>query len=153
MKREIEISNSKKLLSCICAPFLAACILEWVVLMLGFTPNLLFVNYLMEALFLFFFRLSCKNKYECYREEPNLKITKYFWVELAIHGAFIVAAVVQSSFNVRLYIDEDGLHYVHNFFFISAMILVLHIVYMCVDYYASEKAAAIRYCRRVLGKK
>ena len=153
MKKEIEISNPKKLLSCICAPFMAACILEGVVLIVGFTTNLLFVNYLIEALFLYLFYFSCKNKYKCYREEPNLKITKYFWVELAIHCAFIVAAVVQSAFNVRLYIDEDGVHYIHSFFFISAMILALHIVYMCVDYYVSEKAAAIRYCRRVTRKK
>lgn len=65
---------------------MAAWILEGVILTVGFTPNLLFVNYLIEALFLFLFCLSYKKKYECYKVEPNLKITGYFWVELSVHG-------------------------------------------------------------------
>lgn len=79
---------------------MAAWILEGLVLIIGFTPNLLFVNYLAEAVFLFLFYLSYKNKYKCYKEEPNLKITKYFWVELGIHLSFIIGAVIQSALNV-----------------------------------------------------
>lgn len=41
---------------------MAAWILEGVILTVGFTPNLLFVNYLIEALFLFLFCLSYKKK-------------------------------------------------------------------------------------------
>lgn len=63
MKKEIEILKPKKILPWIGAPFMAAWILEGVILIIGFTPNLLFVNYLIEALFLFLFGLSYKNKY------------------------------------------------------------------------------------------
>lgn len=153
MKKEIEISNPEKILPWIGAPFMAAWILEGVILLLGFTPNLLFVNYLAEAVFLYLFGLSYKNKYKRYKEEPNRKITKYFWVELAIHVSFIIGAVVQSAFNVWLGISDSGLYYRHEFFFISVMILVLHAVYMSVDYYATEKAAVIRYCNRVKREK
>lgn len=149
MKKEIEVSNPQKILPWLGAPFMAAWVLEGVVLIIGFTPNLLFVNYLMEALFLFLFGLSYTNKYKCYKNEPNLKITKYFWVELAIHALFIVAAVVQSALNVRIGIGDEGLTYKHEFFFISILILALHIVFMCVDYYVTEKAAVIRYCNRI----
>ncbi len=131
---------------------MAAWILEGVILIIGFTPNLLFVNYLMEALFLFLFGLSYKNKYKCYKAEPNLKITKYFWVELGIHTLFIIGAVMQSALNVWIGISDSGLNYRHGFFFISIMILTLHIVYMCVDYYVTEKAAVIRYCNRIKKK-
>lgn len=132
---------------------MAAWILEGVVLIIGFTPNLLFVNYLMEALFLFLFCLSYKNKYKCYKEEPNLKITKYFWVELAIHLLFIIAAVVQSALNIWVGISDSGLIYRHKFFFISIMILTLHAIFMSVDYYVTEKAAVIRYCKRIKKEK
>ena len=33
--------------------------------------------------------------------------------------------------------------------FISIMILALHIIFMCVDYYATEKAAVVKYCNRI----
>lgn len=153
MKKEIEISNPKKILPWLGGPFMAAWILEGVILTVGFTPNLLFVNYLIEALFLFLFCLSYKKKYECYKVELNLKITGYFWVELSVHVLFIVGAVVQSALNVWIGISDSGLNYRHGFFFISIMILSLHIVYMCVDYYLSEKAAVIRYCKRVKKEK
>ncbi len=149
MKKEIEISNPEKILPWLGGPFMAAWILEGVVLIIGFTPNLLFVNYLMEALFLFLFCLSYRNKYQCYKAEPNLKITAYFWVESGIHVLFIVGAVVQSALNVWIEISDSGLTYRHEFFFISLMILTLHIVFMCVDYYATEKAAVIGYCKRI----
>ncbi len=149
MKKEIELLHPEKVLPWIGAPFMAAWVLEGVILLIGFTPNLLFVNYLMEALFLFLFGLSYKNKYKCYKAEPNLKITKYFWVELGIHVLFIIGAVVQSALNVWLSISSSGLNYRHEFFFISILILSLHVVYMCVDYYLTEKAAVIRYCNRV----
>lgn len=132
---------------------MAAWILEGVVLIIGFTPNLLFINYLMEALFLFLFCLSYKNKYECYKDEPNLKITKYFWIELGIHILFMIGAVVQSAWNVWIEISDSGLNYRHGFFFISVLILTLHIIYMCVDYYLTEKAAVIRYCKRIKKEK
>ena len=77
------------------------------------------------------------------------KITKYFWAELAIHILFIAGAVVQSALNVWVEISSSGLTYRHEFFYISLMILTLHIVYMCVDYYTTEKAAVIRCCKRV----
>ncbi len=132
---------------------MAAWILEGVILLIGFTPNLLFVNYLMEVLFLFLFCLSYKNKYKCYKYEPNLKITKYFWIELAIHISFIIGAVVQSAFNVWIEISDSGLTYRHEFLFISLIILILHVIYMCVDYYVTEKAAIIRYCNRLKKEK
>ncbi len=149
MKKEIEVLNPEKILPWIGGPFMAAWILEGVILIIGFTPNLLFVNYLMEALFLFLFGLSYKNKYKCYKAEPNLRITKYFWVELGIHTLFIIGAVMQSALNVWIGISDSGLNYRHEFFFISIMILASHIIYMCVDYYVTEKAAVIRYCNRV----
>lgn len=92
MKKEIEISNPEKILPWIGGPFMAAWILEAVVLLIGFTPHLLYVNYLSEALFLYLFCLSYIKKYKCYKEEPNLKITKYFWIELIIHSLFIIGA-------------------------------------------------------------
>ncbi len=153
MEKEVEVSNPEKILPWIGGPFMAAWILEGVILIIGFTPNLLFVNYLMEALFLFLFGLSYKNKYKCYKAEPNLKITKYFWVELEIHTLFIIGAVMQSALNVWIGISDSGLNYRHGFFFISIMILTLHIVYMCVDYYVTEKAALIRYCNRIKKEK
>lgn len=149
MKKEIEIVNPEKILPWLGAPFMASWILEGVILIVGFTPNLLFINYLMEALFLFLFCLSYKNKYRGYRDEPNLKITKYFWVELGIHILFIIGATVQSALNVWIGIDGSGLSYKHEYFFISLMILTLHIVYMCIDYYVTDKAAVIRYCKRI----
>lgn len=148
MKKEIEIQNPEKLLSCLCAPFMAAYILEGEILTVGFTPNLLFVNYFAEALFLFLFCLSCKKKYQCYKAEPNLKITPYFWIELGIHGMFMTAAAVQSAWNVWISIGDSGLKYRHEYFLITLLILLLHMSYMCVDYYASEKAAVVRYCKR-----
>lgn len=149
MKKEIEVLNPEKVLPWIGGPFMAAWILEGVVLLIGFTPNLLFVNYLAEALFLYLFCLSYKKKYECYKVEQNLKITKYFWVELSVHVSFIVGAVVQSALNVWIGITDSGLTYRHEFFFVSIMIMVLHAVYMCVDYYVTEKSAVIRYCNRI----
>lgn len=125
---------------------MTAWVLEGVILMVGFTPNLLFVNYLIEALFLFLFGLSYKNKYKCYKDEPNLKITKYFWIELGVHIVFIIGASVQSALNVWISISDTGLNYKHEFFFISIMILTLHIIFMCIDYYVTEKVAVIRYC-------
>ncbi len=153
MKKEIEILNPEKILPWLGGPFMAAWILEGVVLTIGFTPNLLFVNYLMEALFLFLFCLSYRNKYQGYKAEPNLKITKYFWVELGIHILFITGAVVQSALNVWIGISDPGLNYRHEFFFISLMILTLHIIYMYIDYYITEKAAVIRYCKRIKKEK
>ncbi len=153
MKKEIEILNPEKILPWMGGPFMAAWILEGVILIIGFTPNLLFVNYLMETLFLFLFYLSYKNKYKCYKAEPNLKITKYFWIELAVHILFIIGAVVQSALNVWISLSDSGLIYRHEFFFISLMLLILHIVYMCIDYYVSEKAAIIRYCKRIKKEK
>lgn len=149
MKKEIEISNPKKILPWIGAPFMAAWILEGVILIIGFTPNLLFVNYLMEGLFLFLFCLSYRNRYKCYKDEPNLKITKYFWIELSIHIFFIIAAVVQSALNVWIGVSDSGLNYKHEFFFISIMIMLLHAIYMSIDYYTTEKAAIIKYCNRM----
>ena len=146
MKKDIEISNPQKILPWIGAPFMTAWVLEGVILMVGFTPNLLFVNYLIEALFLFLFGLSYKNKYKCYKDEPNLKITKYFWIELGVHIVFIIGASVQSALNVWISISDTGLNYKHEFFFISIMILTLHIIFMCIDYYVTEKVAVIRYC-------
>lgn len=153
MKKEIEVKNPEKILPWIGAPFMAAWILEGVVLIIGFTPNLLFVNYLMEALFLFLFCLSYRNKYRCYKAEPNLKITKYFWVELGIHGLFIIGAVVQSALNVWIGISDSGLTYRHGFLFISVMIMVLHAIFVSVDYYVTEKAAVVRYCNRIKKEK
>lgn len=127
---------------------MAAWVLEGVILIIGFTPNLFFVNYLMEALFFVLFCLSYRNRYKSYKDEPNLKITKYFWIELGIHIFFIVAAVVQSAMNVWIGISDAGLNYQHEYFFISIMIMLFHTIYMCIDYYASEKAAIIRYCKR-----
>lgn len=60
---------------------------------------------------------------------------------------------MQSALNVRIGISDSGLNYRHGFFFISIIILSLHIVYMCVDYYLSEKAAVIRYCKRIKKEK
>ncbi len=153
MKKEIELLNPEKILPWIGGPFMAAWILEGVILIIGFTPNLLFVNYLMEALFLFLFCLSYKNKYKCYKVEPNLKITKYFWVELVIHVLFIAGAVVQSALNVWIGISDSGLYYRHEFFFISIMIMTLHAIYMCVDYYLTDKAAIVGYCNRIKREK
>lgn len=148
MKKEIEITDPQKLLPWIGAPFMAAWVSEGVILLIGFTPDLLFVNYLAEALFLFLFGLSYRNKYKCYKAEPNLKITEYFWIELTVHILFIIGAIVQSALNVWIGLSDSGLNYRHEFFFISIMILTLHIVYMCIDYYATEKAAVIRYCKK-----
>ena len=149
MKKEIEISEPDKILPWIGAPFIAAWILEGIILIIGFTPNLLFVNYLMNALLVFLFCLSYRNRYKYYKDEPNLKITKYFWIELCIHIFFIIAAVVQSAMNVWIGISDSGLNYKHENFFISIMIMLLHAIYMCIDYYASEKVAIIRYCNRI----
>lgn len=148
VKKEIEILHPQKLLPWIGAPFIAAWILEGVVLTVGFTPNLLFVNYLIEALFLFLFGLSYKNRYKYYKAEPNLKITKYFWVELAVHCFFIAGAVFQSAANVRIGVSNSGLNYQHRFLIISITIMTLHAVYMIVDYHATEKAAIIKYCKK-----
>lgn len=153
MRKEIEILHPEKILPWIGGPFMSAWILEGVILIIGFTPNLLFVNYVMEALFLILFILSYGNKYKCYKGEPNLKITPYFWVELGIHILFIIGAVIQSAFNVWISLSESGLNYKHEFLFISIMILILHIVFMCIDYYVTEKAAIIRYCNRVKKEK
>lgn len=153
MKKEVEISNPEKILPWIGGPFMSAWILEGIVLIIGFTPNLLFINYLIESLFLFLFYLSYKNRYIGYKNEPNLKISKYFWVELGIHISFIIGAVIQSALNVWIGISDSGLNYRHEFFFISVMILTLHIIFMCVDYYVTEKAAIIRYCKRVKKQK
>ena len=151
IKKEIEIKNPQKILPWIGAPFMAAWVLEGIILIVGFTPHLLFVNYLIEGLFVFLFCISYSNRYKCYKAEPNLNITKYFWIELSIHIMFIIAAVLQSAFNVWIYIGDNGLIYRHEFFFISLMILLLHIIYMCVDYYVTEKAAIIRYCKKLRG--
>ena len=153
MKKEIEIINPEKILPWLGAAFMASWVLEGVLLIVGFTPNLLFVNYLMELLFLYLFCLSYKNRYKCYKNEPKLKISKYFWIELGIHCAFIVGAVVQSALNVWIGISDSGLQYRHKYFFISLLIMVLHAVYMCIDYYVSEKASIIRYCKRVKKEK
>ena len=152
MKKEIETLNPQKILSWIGAPYMAASIFEGVVLLIGFSP-ILFVNYLMEALFLYLFFLSCKNKYNCYKNEPNLGITKYFWIELGIHIIFMVASIVQSVSNVWIKMTDSGLVYTHEFLFISLMIWVLHTLYMCIDYYASGKAAIIRYYKRMKKEK
>ena len=113
MKREIEVLNPDKILPWMGGPFMAVWVLEGVVLIVGFTPHLLFVNYFIEAIFLFLFCLSYRNRYKRYKAEPNLKITKYFWAELAIHGLFIIGAAVQSALNVWIGINDAGLHYRH----------------------------------------
>lgn len=151
IKKEIEIKNPQKILPWIGAPFMAAWVLEGMILIVGFTPHLLFVNYLIETLLVLLFCLSYRNRYQCYKAEPNLKITKYFWVELSVHVLFIIAAVLQSAFNVWIDIGDKGLIYRHEFFFISLAILVLHIIYMCVDYYVTEKAAIVKCCRKLRG--
>jgi len=145
---KIKLQSPEKILPWVGAPFMAAWVLEGIILILGFTPHLLFVNYLFEALFLFLFILSYRNKYHCYRKEPDLKITKYFWVELGVHSLFIVGAVVQSAINVRIDITSSGLNYRHEFLFISIAILISHVIYMCVDYYLSEKAAIVKCCKK-----
>lgn len=152
IKKEIEISKPEAIVPWIGAPFMAAWILEGILLIIGFTPNVLFVNYLLEALFLFLFCLSYRNRYKCYKDEPNVKITNYFWIELAVHIFFILAAAVQSAINVRIGISASGLTYQHSYFYISLLILASHAIYMCIDYYGSEKAAVIRYCNRVKRK-
>ena len=149
MKKEIVILNPEKILPWIGGPFMAAWILEGEILIVGFTPYLLFINYAIEALFLFLFCLSYKNKYKCYKNEPNLKITKYFWVELIIHSLFIIGAVVQSALNVWIEIDKSGINYRHEYFFFSFIILMLHFIYICADYYLTEKVAIIRYCKKI----
>lgn len=151
MKQEIEMKNPQKILPWIGAPFMAAWALEGMFLLVGFTPHLLFVNYLIEALLVLLFCLSYRNRYQCYKAEPHLNITKYFWIELGIHTMFIIAATLQSAFNVWIYIGDYGLIYRHEFFFISLAILVLHIIYMCVDYYVTEKAAIVKCCRKLRG--
>ena len=152
MKKEIEILHPEKLLPWIGAPFMAAFILEGEILLTGFTPYLLFVNYFIEALFLFLFCLSCRNRYRAYKAEPNLKITAYFWIELIIHGLFIAAATVQSALNVWISISEEGITYRHGYFFITIIILALHIVYFCIDYYATEKASIVKSCKKMKKK-
>ena len=151
IKKEIEIKNTQKILPWIGAPFMAAWVFGGIILIFGFIPHLLFVNYLIGGLFVFLFCISYSNRYKCYKAEPNLNITKYFWIELAIHIMFIIAATLQSAFNVWIYIGDNGLIYRHEFFFISLAILVLHIIYMCVDYYVTEKAAIVKCCRKLRG--
>ena len=58
IKKEIEIKNPQKILPWIGAPFMAAWVLEGIILIVGFTPHLLFVNYLIEGLFVFLFCIS-----------------------------------------------------------------------------------------------
>lgn len=55
MNKEIEIKDPEKILPWIGGPYMAAGILIGVILLIGFTPDLLFVNYFFEALFLFLF--------------------------------------------------------------------------------------------------
>lgn len=153
MNKEIVIENPDKILPWIGGPYMAAGILIGVILLIGFTPDLLFVNYFFEALFLFLFFFSYKNRYQAYKAEPNLKITAYFWIELAIHGFFIAAATVQSTLNVWLSISEEGLTYRHKYFVITLMIVILHLVYFCIDYYATEKAAIVKSCKRMKKRK
>lgn len=153
MKKEIELKNPEKILPWIGGPFMAAWILEGVILLIGFTPNLLFVNYLMEALFLFLFGLSYKNKYKCYKDEPNLKITKYFWIELCVHLLFVAASAVQSALNVWIEMTPSGMNYKHEYFFVSLLILTLHIIFMTADYYLTEKASIVKYCNKVKKEK
>lgn len=62
IKKEIEIKNPQKILPWIGAPFMAAWVLEGIILIVGFTPHLLFVNYLIEGLFVFLFCISYSNK-------------------------------------------------------------------------------------------
>lgn len=152
-KREIQIENPAKTLPWIGGPYMAAGTLIGAILLIGFTPHLLFVNYIFEAAFFYLFCLSYKNRYRAYRAEPNLKITAYFWIELAVHCFFIAAAIVQSAFNVWISISPEGLTYRHEYFFISLMIVVLHITFFCIDYYATEKAAVVRYCNRMRKEK
>lgn len=90
MKQEIEMKNPQKILPWIGAPFMAAWALEGMFLLVGFTPHLLFVNYLIEALLVLLFCLSYRNRYQCYKAEPHLNITKYFWIELGIHTIICV---------------------------------------------------------------
>ncbi len=132
---------------------MAAGTLTGAILLIGFTPDLLFVNYIFEAVFLYLFCLSCKNRYKAYKAEPNLKITPYFWAEIAVHAIFIAAAAVQSALNVRLSITREGAFYRHEYLFVTLIIVISHVVYMVIDYYATEKAAIVRYCNRVRKKK
>lgn len=152
MEKEIRIVYPDKILPWIGAPFMAAWISEGIILLIGFTTDLLFVNYFFEVLFLFLFCLSCRKKYECYKIEPDLKITKYFWIETGIHILFISVAAVQSYLNVRLEISNTVLNYSHDFPLISIAISALHFIYVTIDYYATEKAAIVRYCRKMKNK-
>lgn len=147
IKKEIEIKAPEKLLPWIGGPPMAASILIGVILLFGFTPDLV-VNYIFEALFLYLFCLSYKNRYKAYRSEPNLKIGVYFWIELSVHCAFIVAATIQSAFNVRILIDENGITYRHNYFLVSLIIFLSHIIFYCIDYYMTEKASLVSSCKR-----
>lgn len=104
------------------------------------------------AVFILVF-FSYKNRYQAYKAEPNLKITAYFWIELAIHGFFIVAATVQSALNVWLSINEEGMTYRHEYFFVTLMIVILHLVYFCIDYYVTEKVAIVKSCKRMRKRK
>lgn len=146
--REIELKHPEQVLPWIGGPYMAAGTLVGALLLIGFTPHLLFVNYVFEALFLYLFCLSFRNRYRAYKAEPNLQITAYFWIELLIHSLFIAAAAVQSALNVWISIGEEGLVYRHEYFFITLVIVLLHILYVCLDYYLTEKAAIVRVCKR-----
>lgn len=149
-KREIEIENPKNVLPWIGAPYIAAGTLVGAILLIGFTFHLLFINYVFDALFLYLFCLSYKNRYQAYKAEPNLKISASFWIELAIHCSFLLAATVQSALNVRIFLSEEGLIYRHDFFIISLVIFLLHISYVIIDYYATEKAAIVKSCKKAI---
>lgn len=73
MKKEIEIKNPQKILPWIGAPFMAAWVLEGIILIVGFTPHLLFVNYLKK--------LKTINKLACLKSLEMLKISDCNGVE------------------------------------------------------------------------
>lgn len=60
---------------------------------------------------------------------------------------------MQSALNVWLSISEEGLTYRHEYFVITLIIIILHLVYFCIDYYVSEKAAIVKSCKRMRKRK
>lgn len=48
---------------------------------------------------------------------------------------------------------EIEIKYPDEYFFITLAIVILHIAYFCIDYYATEKVAIVRYCNRTRKRK
>lgn len=71
MNKEIEIEDPEKILPWISGPYMAAGILIGVILLIGFTPDLLFVNYFFEALFYFCFSYHTKTGIKRTKPSPT----------------------------------------------------------------------------------